>query len=216
MARSNPELSSARKPTAVQQLPAQGETALFGLRRFFDEISIEINSANISQTRKRFWIWILLALSLFNYGFNTLPTVFFGARTIKFELRGVATFVTTIAKRGDNKTTKMGIDKHLGLISTLIKAKLMSAFNALKEIKAMGSNLRNSSKKTVPLELNEKHRYEVLSSTNSMVTQLNNNVTTQGANIHSLVSEVQSLCTVVFFFFLIRFCLITIKQGHGL
>ena len=73
----------------------------------------------------------------------------------------------------------------------------MSAFNALKEIKAMGSNLRNSSKKTVPLELNEKHRYEVLSSTNSMVTQLNNNVTTQGANIHSLVSEVQSLCTVV-------------------
>ena len=73
----------------------------------------------------------------------------------------------------------------------------MSAFNALKEIKAMGSNLRNSSKKTVPLELNEKHRYEVLSSTNSMVTQLNNNVTTQGANFHSLVSEVQSLCTVV-------------------
>ena len=30
-----------------------------------------------------------------------------------------------------------------------------------------------------------------------MVAQLNNNVTTQGANIHSLVSEVQSLGTVV-------------------
>ena len=72
----------------------------------------------------------------------------------------------------------------------------MSAFNAFKEIKAMGSNLRTSSNKTVTLELNEKHRYEILSS-NSMVAQLNNNVTTQGANIHSPVSEVQTLGTVV-------------------
>ena len=86
-----------------------------------------------------------MALSPFNYGSNAL--VFFGARTIKFELRGVATFVTTIAKKGDNQRTIDGIDKHLGLINTLIKAKTMSAFNAFKEIKAMGSNLRTSSKR---------------------------------------------------------------------
>ena len=94
----------------------------------------------------------------------------------------------------------------------------MSAFNAFKGIKAMGSNLRTSSRETAHFELNEKHHYEVLNSTNlmvtqlnnnvhaltgfmqaiqPMVTQLNNNVTTQGANIHSLVSEVQTLGTVV-------------------
>ena len=116
----------------------------FGLRRFFDEILIEINSANISQTRKGFWIWILLALSLFNYGFNALPTVFFGARTIKFELRGVATFGTTIAKRGDNTLTKVSIDKHSGLINTLINYKNMNVANIFEEMKALSSNQRTS------------------------------------------------------------------------
>ena len=96
-----------------------------------------------------------------------MPTVFFGARAIKFELRGVATFGTFIAKRGDNTLTKISIDKHSGLINTVIKYKNMNVTNIFNEMKALNSKQRTPAKKSDLSDLNAKQRGESLESTNS-------------------------------------------------
>ena len=130
-----------------------------------------------------------MALSLFNYGFNALPTVFFGARTIKFELRGVATFGTIIAKRGDNALTKISIDKHSGLINTLINYKNMNVTNIFNEMKALSSNQRTPAKKADLSDLNAKQRGESLESTNLGKISTDERLTGQSSSVDQKPSE---------------------------